>query len=55
MLLSQLVLLSQLEKQPAQLVPRIQYLVVKLAASQQKVEKYEKEMSGLNKVLGEDF
>ena len=38
---NELLLLSQLTSQPAKLTPRIQYLLAKLATSQEKVEKYD--------------
>lgn len=52
---NELLLLSQLRSQPSQTTSRVQYLLAKLMASQQKVEKYEVEMKGLKKVLGEEF
>lgn len=48
-------LLSKLKKQPAELAPRVQWLLGKLAQSQGKVEKYEKESGALKKVLGEEY
>ncbi|KAF2016595.1 escape protein-like protein 2 [Aaosphaeria arxii CBS 175.79] len=52
---SELLLLSQLNAQPRTLTPRIQYLLAKLAASQEKVERYEGESKALKKVLGEEY
>lgn len=49
---SELLLLSKLEKKPPQIAVRAQYLLDKLAKSQEKVQGYEKEMGGLKKVLG---
>jgi len=48
---TELGLLAQLPRQPKEVAPRIQYLLTKLAQSQQKVEAWEKEMGGLKKVL----
>ena len=52
---NELLLLSQLGTEPKRLVPRIQYLVAKLASSQDKVERYETESKALKKVLGEEY
>jgi hypothetical protein len=52
---NELLLLSKLKNQPAQTTSRVQYLLSKMMASQDKVEKYEMEMKGLKKVLGEEF
>lgn len=52
---NELLLLSQLNAQPKKLTPRIQYLLAKLASSQEKVEGYERESKALKKVLGEEF
>ncbi|KAF2878314.1 RNA12 protein-domain-containing protein [Massariosphaeria phaeospora] len=52
---NELLLLSKLKSQPAQMMPRIQYLLAKLAASQEKVERYEGEGKVLKKVLGEEY
>ncbi|KAF2261623.1 hypothetical protein CC78DRAFT_561656 [Lojkania enalia] len=52
---NELLLISKLGKQPAQMAPRIQYLLTKLAGSQEKVERYEREGKGLKKVLGEEY
>lgn len=43
--------LGSLPKQPREIGPRIQYLLTKLSASQQKVEAWEKDMGALKKVL----
>ncbi|KAF2182691.1 hypothetical protein K469DRAFT_711363 [Zopfia rhizophila CBS 207.26] len=51
---NELLLLSQLKSQLAQMAPRIQYLLAKMASSQEKVEGYEKESKALKKVLGEE-
>ncbi|TGO56225.1 hypothetical protein BOTNAR_0228g00130 [Botryotinia narcissicola] len=48
---NELVMLGTLPKQPHEVGPRIQYLLDKLAASQRKVEAWEKEMGSLKKVL----
>lgn len=48
---NELVMLGTLPKQPHEVGPRIQYLLNKLAASQRKVEAWEKEMGSLKKVL----
>ncbi|KAH7118013.1 RNA12 protein-domain-containing protein [Dendryphion nanum] len=52
---NELLLLSQLTSQPAKLAPRIQFLLAKLASSQEKVEKYDLESKALKKVLGEEY
>jgi hypothetical protein len=52
---NELQLLGTLPKQPRELSPRIQYLLTKLAASQAKVEGWEKEMGGLKKVLMAEY
>lgn len=44
-------LLGLLPKQPRELGPRIEFLLAKLAGSQQKVEQWEREMGGLKKIL----
>jgi hypothetical protein len=46
---------ASLDRQPARLTPRIQYLVTKLSTSQAKVEQYEKESKVLKKILGEEY
>ncbi|KAF2710907.1 hypothetical protein K504DRAFT_429301 [Pleomassaria siparia CBS 279.74] len=51
----ELLLLSQLGKQPSQMAPRVNYLLTKLATSQQKVEKYEGEGKVLKKLLSDEF
>ncbi|ATZ48119.1 Bcyme2 [Botrytis cinerea B05.10] len=48
---NELVMLGTLPKQPYEVGPRIKYLLDKLAASQRKVEAWEKEMGFLKKVL----
>jgi len=50
----ELLKLSEIEGRPAMLAGRVQYLLAKLAKSQDKVEKYETEMVGLKKVLGKE-
>jgi hypothetical protein len=52
---NELMLLSQLKNQPSQMVPRINYLLTKMASSQEKVEAYEQEGKGLKKVLTDEF
>lgn len=52
---SELLLLSKLKSQPAQMAGRAQYLLNKMMASQEKVEKYELESKGLKKVLGQEY
>ncbi|KAF2734038.1 hypothetical protein EJ04DRAFT_467423 [Polyplosphaeria fusca] len=52
---NELLLLSQLERQPAQLTPRVRYLLGKLAASQAKIEGYESEQKDMKKVLGAEY
>lgn len=44
-------LLGLLPKQPREVGPRIEFLLAKLAGSQQKVEQWEREMGGLKKIL----
>jgi hypothetical protein len=53
----ELLTLSELykEKQPRKLAPRIEYLLDKLAASQEKVERYELESKALKKVLSGEY
>ena len=48
---SELNIIASLPKQPREVGPRVQYLLTKLSASQQKVEAWEKEMGTLKKVL----
>ncbi|KAH7073727.1 RNA12 protein-domain-containing protein [Paraphoma chrysanthemicola] len=52
---NELLLLSKLKNQPAQLTGRVQYLLSKLMTSQTKVEKYEAEIKDLKKVIGEEY
>jgi hypothetical protein len=52
---NELLLLSKLRNQPAQTAGRVNYLLTKLMDSQVKVEKYEIEMKGLKKVLGNEY
>ena len=52
---NELLLLSKLKNQPAQTAGRVNYLLAKMMASQDKVEKYELEMKGLKKVLGDEY
>jgi hypothetical protein len=52
---NELLLLSKLKNQPAQTAGRINYLLTKLMTSQNKVEKYETEIKGLKKVLGNEY
>ncbi len=52
---NELLLLSKLKSQPAQTSGRVHYLLAKMMASQDKVEKYELEMKALKKVLGEEY
>ncbi|KAI9691357.1 MAG: mitochondrial escape protein 2 [Bogoriella megaspora] len=51
----ELKLLGDLPKQPAQITPRIRWLLGKVAASQMKVEDFEKEQARLKKVLQEEY
>lgn len=48
---NELNIIASLPKQPREVGPRVQYLLTKLSASQQKVEAWEKEMGTLKKVL----
>ncbi|KAH7392838.1 RNA12 protein-domain-containing protein [Pyrenochaeta sp. MPI-SDFR-AT-0127] len=52
---NELLLLSKLKSQPAQTTGRVNYLLAKMMASQEKVEKYELEMKALKKVLGDEY
>ncbi|KAJ8113831.1 hypothetical protein OPT61_g4129 [Boeremia exigua] len=52
---NELLLLSKLRNQPAQMAGRANYLLNKMMASQDKVEKYEAETKGLKKVLGQEY
>jgi hypothetical protein len=51
----ELQMLGTLPKQPKELAPRVQFLLSKLAASQSKVEGWEREMGGLKTVLMNDY
>lgn len=48
-------MLGTLPKQPSELGPRIQFLLTKLAASQQKVEAWEKDMAMMKKLLLDEY
>lgn len=48
---TELSIIASLPKQPREVGPRVQYLLTKLSASQQKVEAWEKDMGTLKKVL----
>jgi len=52
---NELRLLAELPRQPAELVPRIQWLLGKIASSQANVERYELESGALKKVLKEEY
>ena len=52
---TELNMLGSLPRQPREVAPRINFLLGKLAASQQKVEAWEKEMGALKKVLTDEF
>lgn len=52
---NELLLLSKLKERPGQMMGRTQYLLNKLAASQNKVEGYEGEQKVLKMVLGEEY
>jgi len=52
---TELNMLGNLPKQPREVAPRVQFLLSKLAASQTKVEGWEKEMGALKKVLMDEF
>ncbi|KAJ5050626.1 uncharacterized protein L3040_002502 [Drepanopeziza brunnea f. sp. 'multigermtubi'] len=52
---TELALIGTLPKQPREVGPRVQYLLGKLAASQVKIEAWEKEMAGLKKVLMDEY
>lgn len=52
---SELNLLAKLPKQPAELAPRIKWLLTKLQSSQAKVEKYEHKSGVLKKVLQVEY
>ncbi|KAK4122519.1 hypothetical protein N657DRAFT_646230 [Parathielavia appendiculata] len=51
---TELSVLAALPSQPYQAAERVNYLLAKLQASQQKIVAYEKEMEGLKKVLAEE-
>ncbi|KAK4101804.1 hypothetical protein N658DRAFT_515568 [Parathielavia hyrcaniae] len=51
---AELGVLAGLPAQPYQVAERVNYLLAKLQASQQKIVAYEKEMGGLKKVLAEE-
>ncbi|OCL10324.1 escape protein-like protein 2 [Glonium stellatum] len=52
---AELRLLAELGRPPREVLPRVRWLLAKLAASQAKVEGWEREGAGLKKVLGEEF
>ena len=52
---TELNILGSLPKQPKEVGPRVSFLLGKLAASQQKVEAWEKEMGALKKVLSDEY
>jgi hypothetical protein len=52
---TELNMLGKLPKQPREVGPRVNFLLGKLAASQQKVEAWEKEMGALKKVLADEY
>ncbi|CZS97337.1 related to mitochondrial rRNA processing protein PRP12 [Rhynchosporium graminicola] len=52
---TELTMLGTLPRQPAELAPRIQFLLAKIAASQQKVEAWEKDMSAMKKLLLDEY
>jgi hypothetical protein len=52
---SELNMLGNLPRQPREVGPRVQFLLGKLATSQQKIEAWEKEMGALKKVLMNEF
>ena len=52
---NELRLLAGLPKQPAELIPRIRWLLAKVAASQARVESLERESVKLKKVLQEEY
>ncbi|KAH7040406.1 RNA12 protein [Microdochium trichocladiopsis] len=51
---AELISLATLPKQPAQITPRVTYLLSKLDASQKKIEGYEKEQGALKMVLSKE-
>ncbi|KAI5926084.1 RNA12 protein-domain-containing protein [Camillea tinctor] len=52
---SELALLGTLPRQPAQTAARASYLLTKLESAQKRVEVYEREMSGLKKLLTKEY
>jgi hypothetical protein len=52
---TELSMLGSLPRQPREVGPRVQFLLAKLAISQQKVEAWEREMGALKKVLTSEF
>ena len=52
---SELKLLGELPKQPAELAPRIRWLLKKVQTGQEKVEKYEGESAELKKILQKEY
>ncbi|KFY59315.1 hypothetical protein V497_04383 [Pseudogymnoascus sp. VKM F-4516 (FW-969)] len=52
---AELALLAGMPKVPSQVTPRVQYLLEKVAASQRKVEKWDKEMGAWKKVLMAEY
>ena len=52
---NELKLLGDLPKQPAELAPRIKWLLKKLRASQENVEKYDGESAKLKKILQKEY
>lgn len=52
---NELKLIGKLPKQPAELTPRVQWLLGKLQASQEKIESYEMESAVLKKILSTQF
>ncbi|KAA6412357.1 MAG: Mitochondrial escape 2 [Lasallia pustulata] len=52
---AELNLLAGLPKQPAEVAPRVRWLLGKLVASQAKIEAFEKESGGLKKVLQKEY
>lgn len=51
----ELSLLADLPKQPGELQPRMRWLLTKVASSQAKVERYERESGGMKKVLQAEY
>ncbi|KAL5329094.1 hypothetical protein ACEPPN_002603 [Leptodophora sp. 'Broadleaf-Isolate-01'] len=52
---TELTMLGTLPRQPSELAPRIQFLLTKIAASQQKVEAWEKDMAAMKKLLLNEY